>query len=172
MTNQPNRYRRNLRETLRGRIAAVLFVLWLVATAAIWTELVHAPVGALATADAGHLVTIRGSSVTTTKGYFHVSTDPSALVGTPLQVVRTNSLWSETGLQLCATRSADKDYWCSDITDGYAGTLSATTFARQAWSHETMSIVLILALVLTVFGWSPAAAVRFIGNIWSGDETN
>lgn len=108
--------------------------------------------------------------MTTTKGYFHVSTDPSALVGTPLQVVRTNSLWSETGLQLCAMHSAGKDYWCSDITDGYAGTLSATPFARQAWSHRTMSIVLILTLFLTVFGWSPAAAVGFTGNVWPSDD--
>lgn len=158
-----------MRQQVCGWLAVLLFLSWPLGAAAIWTVLARAPAGALATADAGRLVSIQGSKVTTTNGYFHVSAYPSALLGIPLQVVRTNSLESGTGLQLCTERSAGDAYWCSDISDGYAGKLTETPFARRAWSHGTMTVILVIALVLTFFGWLPAAGAGVLGNVGEDD---
>lgn len=148
----------------RDQIGGALAVVWLAAIASLWTVFAMAPTGALATADAGKLVAIRGPAVVTTTGYFQVATAPSAMVGTPLQVVRTNSLWSDTGLQLCASRSAVGDYWCSDLCDGFAGELSETPLAGRAWSHGAMTALLTVAGFLTILGWIPAAAVGCSGD--------
>jgi hypothetical protein len=148
----------------RDQISGAFVVAWLVAIGSLWTVFAMAPTGALATADAGTLVAIRGPAVVTTTGYFQVTTAPSAMVGTPLQVVRTNSLWSETGLQLCASRSAVGDYWCTDLCDGFAGELSETPLARRAWSHGAMSALLAVAGFLTILGWIPAAIVGCSGD--------
>lgn len=158
------------REKRRGQLSGVLFVLWLLAIAVVWTLFAIAPVGALATANAGRLVAIRGTTVTTTNGYFQVSTAPSAQRGTALRVIRTNSLWSDTGLQLCASRNAGNDYWCSDISDGYAGDLSETSLGRRAWSHGMRAILLLAAIFLTMFGWFPAVAVACSGGTRVEDE--
>lgn len=159
MPNELRGPRRSARHGLRRYIAVILFVSWILGTAAIWTEFALAPTGALATADAGKLLAIQGSRVTTTSGYFHVSADPSALRGTPMLVVRTNSMESETGLQLCTARNGRDNNWCVDISDGFAGNLSTTPFARRAWSRGAMIAILSIALALTIFGWSPAVAV-------------
>lgn len=137
---------------------------WLVAVASLWTVFAIAPTGALATADAGKLVAIRGPAVVTTTGYFQVATAPSAMRGTSLHVIRTNSLWSDTGLQLCASRDAAGDYWCSDLRGGFAGKFSDTPLARRAWSHGTMVTLLSAAGFLTILGWIPAAAVGSSGD--------
>ena len=156
-------------QQLCGWSTVLLFLSWVLGAAVIWTALVRAPAGALATADAGRLVSIQGSKVTTTKGYFHVSEDPSALLGISLKVVRTNSLESGTGLQLCTERNAGDVYWCSDISDGYAGKLTETPFARRAWSHGRMAATLVIALLLTTFGWLPAVGAGVLGGI-GGDD--
>lgn len=163
MTTELRGSKGNLWQQFCGWLAVLLFLSWVLGTAAIWTALARAPAGALATADAGRLVSIQGSRVTTTNGYFHVSEDPSALLGISLQVVRTNSLQSGTGLQLCTERNAGDAYWCSDISDGYAGKLTETSFARRAWSHGTMTAILVIALVLTFFGWLPAVGAGVLG---------
>lgn len=152
------------REKRRDQTSGALIVAWLVAMVSLWTLFAMAPTGPLATADAGTLVAIRGPAVVTTTGYFQVATAPSAMVGTPLQVVRTNSLWSETGLQLCALRNETGDYWCSDLCDGFAGELSETPLARRAWSHGAMTALLAVAGFLTILGWIPAAAVACSGD--------
>lgn len=142
---------------VRRWLPAFLLVSWVIGTTSLWIAYALAPVGALATADAGNLVAIQDSKVITTNGYFHVSTNPSALLGIPLHVVRTNSLESGTGLQLCTERAVGDAYWCSDISDGYAGKFSQTKLARLAWSHGTMAAVFLIVLTLTIFGWVPAA---------------
>ena len=166
MTTESRDSKRTVRQHVCGWLAVLLFLSWVLGAAVTWTVLARASVGALATADAGRLVSIQGSRVTTTNGYFHVSTTPSALLGISLRVVRTNSLQSGTGLQLCTERNAGDAYWCSDITDGYAGKLTETTFARRAWSHGRMSVLLVIALVLTFFGWAPGAGV----GVLAGDD--
>jgi hypothetical protein len=163
MTNELHGSKGIMRQQVCGWLAVLLCLSWPLGAAAIWTVLARAPTGVLATADAGRLVSIQGSKVTTTNGYFHVSAYPSALLGISLQVVRTNSLKSGTGLQLCTERNEGDAYWCSDISDGYAGKLTETPFARQAWSHGTMAAILVIALVLTFFGWVPAASAGVLG---------
>lgn len=163
MANQPCGSKKNTRVGSYRWVTATLFVSWLLATAVLWVEFAVAPVGALAAAPVGRLVAIRGSTVTTTTGYFQVLAYPSALVGTRMRVIRTNSLASQTSLQLCAVRSAGEDYWCDDISDGYAGGLSATAFGRRAWSYGTMLGVLVLALVVTGFGWLPGVVAACVG---------
>lgn len=154
----------------RDWITGTLLASWLMTIAALWTGFALAPIGALAAANAGRLVAIQGSTVITTHGYFHVSTAPSAVLGVPLQVIRTNSLWSDTGLQLCASRSTGDDYyWCSDIS-GYAGDLSETSLAERAWSHGAMAALLLVAISFTIFGWSPAVAVACGGRAWTDDD--
>lgn len=98
-------------------------------------------------ADAGKLIAIQGSKVTTTSGFFHVSTDPSAMLGVPLRAIRTNLMRSVAGLQLCTARKAGSTYWCGDIGDGYAGKLSDTRLAQRAWPHETMLTIFFCAHV-------------------------
>lgn len=168
MASKARGWREKTRERLHGWATAALLVSWLLATAAIWVEFALAPVGALATAQVGRLVAIRGSTVTTTTGYFQVLGYPSALLGTSMRVIRTNSPSSDTGLQLCAVGSAGKDYWCSDISDGYAGVLSATAFAQRAWTYGTMLRVLILALVVTGFGWLPGVVAACMNSSGAG----
>lgn len=163
MTNELHGSKGIMRQQVCGWLGVLLFLSWPLGAATIWTVLARAPAGALATADAGRLVSIQGSRVTTTNGYFHVSAYPSALLGISLQVVRTNSLESGTGLQLCTERNAGDAYWCSDISDGYAGKLAETPFARRAWSHGTMVAISVIALVLTFFGWVPAAGAAALG---------
>lgn len=167
MTNELRGSNRSKRALLRHWLSMFLFALWLVGTVAIWIEFAHAPVGALAAADAGRLVAIRDSTVITTSGYFNVSEDPSALRATPMRVIRTNSLWSDSGLQLCTARNAGDDNWCNDIIDGYAGKLSETAFARRAWSRGTMIAILLLAFGVTLFGWLPAVVVASGGDVRS-----
>lgn len=167
MINELRGSNRSKRALLRRWLPTVLFALWLVGTVTIWIEFAHAPVGALAAADAGRLVAIRDSTVITTSGYFNVSADPSALRGTPMRVIRTNSMWSDSGLQLCTAENAGGDNWCNDISDGYAGKLSETSFARRAWSRGTMIAILLLAFGVTLFGWLPAVVVASGGDVRS-----
>lgn len=169
MTNELRGPKGIMRQQVCGWLAVLLFLSWPLGAATIWTMLARAPAGVLATADAGRLVSIQGSRVTTTNGYFHVSEEPSALLGISLQVVRTNSLESGTGLQLCTERNAGDAYWCSDISDGYAGKLTETPFVRQAWSHGRMAATLVIALLLTTFGWLPAVGAGVLGGI-GGDD--
>lgn len=159
-----------IREQVRRWLPTFLFVTWILGTALLWTAYALAPVGVLATADVGNLVSIQGSKVTTTSGFFHVSADPSAMLGVPLHVIRTNSLQSDTGLQLCTARKAGTAYWCNDISDGYAGKLSDTALAGRAWSHGTMAAVLFIALTLTGIGWLPAAGTAI--RAASGDASS
>jgi hypothetical protein len=151
-------------EQRRVKIAALLLATWLVAIAILWTGFIMAPTGVLATADAGKLLAIQGSMVTTTHGFFRVSTTPSAALGTSLRVIHTNSLWSGTGLQLCALRSTGGDYWCSDISDGYAGELSETALGRRAWSHGMMGALLSIAVILTILGCFAVVGVATSGD--------
>lgn len=169
MTHELRDSKTTVRQHVCGWLAVLLFLSWVLGAALTWTVLALAPVGTLATADAGRLVSIQGSGVITTNGYFHVAADPSALLGIPLRVVRTNSLQSGTGLQLCTERNTSDAYWCSDITDGYAGKLTETTLAKRAWSHGRMAALLVAALVLTFFGWAPAAGVSALGSTGSED---
>jgi len=143
---------------IRRWLPTFLLVSWALGTAAIWTLFAVAPAGVLATADAGNLVAIQGSKVTTTRGFFHVFTKPSAMAGVPVQVIRTNSPWSDTGLQLCTVQIEGGTSWCSDISDGYAGKLADTVLAQRAWSRGAMIAVFCISLALTLFGWIPAAA--------------
>lgn len=170
MTNELRDSKSIVRQHVCEWLAVFLFLLWVLGSASIWTVLARAPVGPLAIADAGKLVSIQGSKVTTTNGFFHVSAEPSALLGIPLHVVRTNSLESGTGLQLCTERNVGDAYWCSDITDGYAGKLTGTSFAKRAWPHGTMAAILVIALVLTFFGWLPAVGVGVLSNMGDDDQ--
>lgn len=159
MTNDPRDSKTEMREQLRFWAFLFLFASWVVGAPAAWTSFALAPVGTLASADAGRLVAIHGANVTTTSGYFHVSADPSALRGTPLRVVRTNSMWSDSGLQLCTVRGTADRNWCADISDGYAGKLLPTAFAQHAWSHGEMIAIFFVAFFVTLFGWFPSVAV-------------
>lgn len=165
MTDELRGSRRSMREQICRWLSVFLFVSWVFGAAAIWTAFALAPVGALAVADAGRLVAIRGSTVITTSGYFNVSADPSALRGTPMRVIRTNSMLSSTGMQLCTARSAGDNNWCNDISGGYAGKLSETSFARRAWSQGAMVAIFFLAFAVTLFGWVPASGVAVVGEI-------
>lgn len=150
------------RAKIRCRGAGSLFIGWLFGTVTLWVVFARAPVGDLAAASAGNLVPIHGTVVTTTTGYFQVSSHPSALRGTPLRIVRTNSPRSVSGLQLCAWLGAGEDSWCTDMRDGYAGSLQPTLFGRRAWPYDKMQNVLLLGLALTVLGWVPGALVLLI----------
>lgn len=116
MANESCGQKRSVRKRLYACVAMALLVSWPLATAAVWTEFAPARVGALATADVRRLVAIHGTTAATTSGYFQASAHPSALVGTRMRVIRTNSPWSETGLQLCAIRAAGGQSWCGDVT--------------------------------------------------------
>lgn len=152
------------RHLWRERTVTALFVLWPLAVAVLWTEYALAPVGVVASANVGTLVSIQGSTVTSTRGYFNVSDTPSAEVGTPLRVIRTNSPWSYTGLRLCTSHSASGAGWCSDLSDGYAGVLSKAPLTHRLRSRAALSAILTAALVLTMFGWVPGFAVVAIGD--------
>lgn len=151
--------KRRARKRACEPLSLFLFVSWLLGAAAAWIAFALAPVGVLATADVGNLVAIHGSRVTTTDGYFQVSANPSAMLGIPLHVNRTNSPWSNTGLQLCTAHIAREVSWCSDISDGYAGKLSETSFARRAWSAGALAAMFFIALGLTLVGWFPAMVI-------------
>lgn len=159
MTNKLHGTNTSSREMVRRWATLLLVASWMLGAATVWAAFALAPVGALATADAGRLVAIRGSVVVTTAGYFHVSAYPSALRGTKMRVIRTNSPWSDGGLQLCTIQKVGGSNWCNDISDGFAGDLSETPFARQAWPQGTIIAILFTALAVTLFGWLPAFAV-------------
>lgn len=170
MTTEPHGPKKGAQEQVRCWLSLFLFVSWILGTPAIWVEFALAPVGTLATANAGRLVAIHGSNVITTSGYFQVSADPSAVRGTPMRIIRTNSMWSEGGLQLCTARGTGDDNWCNDIRDGFAGKLSKTPFAEQAWSQRTMITIFFLAFFVTLLGWFPAFAVSWGGGGMCSDH--
>ena len=162
--------KRRARKRACESLSLFLFVSWLLVTAVAWISFELAPVGVLATADVGNLVAIQGSRVTTTDGYFQVSAYPSAMRGIPLNVIRTNSPWSDTGLQLCTAHIAGEVSWCSDISDGYAGKLSETSFARRAWPAGVLTAMFLIALGLTLFGWFPAAVIAVRASLDGDDQ--
>lgn len=169
MKNELRGSTRIMWEQVRHWLPTLLLVSWILGAAAAWTQFALAPVGTLASADAGRLVAIHGSTVLTTSGYFQVSADPSALRGTPMRVIRTNSMWSQGGLQLCTARSMGDDNWCADIRDGYAGALSKTSFADRAWSQQAMIAIFFLAFFVTLLGWFPAVAAAYRGGARCGN---
>jgi len=164
MTNKLPSSNKNKWALLRRWLPVCFFASWIVGTAAIWTTFALVPAGALASADAGELVAIQGSTVITTRGYFNVSAEPSAPRGIPMRVIRTNSMSSNTGLQLCTALTQDDENWCNDISDGYPGKLAEIPLARAAWTRATMLLFFLIGFAWTIFGWIPAACACMGGD--------